>query len=92
MWIRDRLRLGGNAHLPQLLIQLVHEFRHPGLDGPVVVGVQLLDGYKRQILNYVALLGWSPKGELAPNRVRPQRTRSSRRRYISCLLYPSRCV
>ena len=36
------LRLGGNAHLPQLLIQLVHEFRHPGLDGAVVVVVQLL--------------------------------------------------
>ena len=36
------LRLGGNAHLPQLLIQLVHEFRHPGLDGPVVVVVQFL--------------------------------------------------
>ena len=36
------LRLGGDAHLPQLLIQLMHELRHPGLDGPVIVVVQLL--------------------------------------------------
>ena len=36
------LRLGGDTHLPQLLIQLMHELRHPGLDGPVIVVVQLL--------------------------------------------------
>ena len=36
------LRLGQHAHLPQLLIQFVHEGRHTGLDGTVVVVVQLL--------------------------------------------------
>ena len=36
------LRLGQHAHLPQLLIQLMHEGRHTGLDGTVVVVVQLL--------------------------------------------------
>ena len=36
------LRLGQHPKLPQLLVQLPHERGHPGLDGAVVVVVQLL--------------------------------------------------
>ena len=36
------LRLSKHAQLPQLLIQLPHECRHPGLDSAIVVVVQLL--------------------------------------------------
>ena len=36
------LGLGQHAQLPQLLIQIVHEGRHTGLDGTEVVVVQLL--------------------------------------------------
>ena len=36
------LRLGQHAHLPQLPVQLVHKRCHPGLNGAVVVVVQLL--------------------------------------------------
>ena len=36
------LGLGHDAELPQLLVQLLHELLHPGLDGAEVVVVQLL--------------------------------------------------
>ena len=36
------LRLGQHTQLPQLLVQLPHEGSDPGLDGAVVVVVQLL--------------------------------------------------